>query len=335
MSAPAGGTGELPEVERSVARQAARWMMLLGSVRASPSDLLACEQWRSSKAEHEHAWQRAQRVSQRFGLVPATLGMAALNRPASPRRRAVLKTLALTSATGPLAWAAWRADPLDWTADYRSAAGELREVALSDGSRLYLNTASAVDVAFSAASRLLRLRAGEIALHVRDESGAQARPFVVRTRYGDIEARATATACDRKTGFAASACRRALRVAARAGRYLPLAAGAELRLDDQGPSDAAPADPHAADWMRNVLHAREMRLDAFAAELGRYRPGLLRCDPTRGAFARFGRVPAARHRRGAGGAAGHAAGERALPHVLLGHDRAAHRGGLNRRCYKK
>ena len=68
-------------------------------------------------------------------------------------------------------------------------------------------------------------------------------------------------------------------MAARAGRYLPLAAGAELRLDDQGPSDAAPADPHAADWMRNVLHAREMRLDAFAAELGRYRPGLLRCDP--------------------------------------------------------
>ena len=66
----------------------------------------------------------------------------------------MLKTLALASATSPLAWAAWRADPLDWTADYRSAAGELREVALSDGSRLYLNTASAVDVAFSAASRL-------------------------------------------------------------------------------------------------------------------------------------------------------------------------------------
>ena len=278
MSAPAGGTGELPEVERSVARQAARWMMLLGSGRASPSDLLACEQWRSSKAEHEHAWQRA-RVSQRFGLVPATLGMAALNRPASPRRRAVLKTLALASATGPLAWAAWRADPLDWTADYRSAAGELREVALSDGSRLYLNTASAVDVAFSAASRLLRLRAGEIALHVRDESGAQAR---LRGAHALRRHRGARRPLLRATGRRVLPRQRAggaLRVAARAGRYLPLAAGAELRLDDQGPSDAAPADPHAADWMRNVLHAREMRLDAFAAELGRYRPGLLRCDP--------------------------------------------------------
>ena len=142
----------------------------------------------------------AQRVSQRWpGAGHA--GMAALNRPASPRRRAVLKTLALASATGPLAWAAWRADPLDWTADYRSAAGELREVALSDGSRLYLNTASAVDVAFSAASRLLRLRAGEIALHVRDESGAQARPFVVRTRYGDIEARAGRYCVRQEDGF--------------------------------------------------------------------------------------------------------------------------------------
>ena len=52
-------------------------------------------------------------------LVPATLGMAEPARVAAPR--AVLKTLALASATGPLAWAAWRADPLDWTADYRSA----------------------------------------------------------------------------------------------------------------------------------------------------------------------------------------------------------------------
>ena len=77
-----------------------------------------------------------------------------------------------------------------------------------------------------------------------------------------------------------------------------------------------------------------MRLDAFAAELGRYRPGLLRCDPAvaplrvSGAFqlhdtdAVLAALPAT------------------LPvsvryRILLGHDRAAHRGGLNRRCYKK
>ncbi|MCD0506295.1 Fe2+-dicitrate sensor, membrane component, partial [Bordetella petrii] len=41
----------------------------------------------------------------------------------------------------------------------------------------------------------------------------------------------------------------------------------------------AGADPRGPDWLRGVLHARDMRLDGFAAELARYRPGLLRCDP--------------------------------------------------------
>lgn len=68
VSAPWGAAGELPAVDRKVAREAARWLLRLSSERAS-------------KAEHEHAWQRAQRVNQRLGLVPSSLGMAALNRP--------------------------------------------------------------------------------------------------------------------------------------------------------------------------------------------------------------------------------------------------------------
>ncbi|MBR8657942.1 iron dicitrate transport regulator FecR, partial [Achromobacter sp. Marseille-Q0513] len=35
----------------------------------------------------------------------------------------------------------------------------------------------------------------------------------------------------------------------------------------------------AASWSRGVLVADAWRLDDFLAELGRYRPGLLRCDP--------------------------------------------------------
>ena len=82
-----GRNGRAAEVERSVARQAARWMMLLGSGRASPSDLLACEQWRSSKAEHEHAWQRAQRQpALRPGAGHAGHGGAEPARVAAPPR---------------------------------------------------------------------------------------------------------------------------------------------------------------------------------------------------------------------------------------------------------
>lgn len=72
--------GELPAVPRRVARQAARWLLRLSSPRATQADWLACCRWRASRAEHEHAWQRAQRVYARFGLIPPAVGMATLGR---------------------------------------------------------------------------------------------------------------------------------------------------------------------------------------------------------------------------------------------------------------
>ncbi len=271
--------GELPAVERRVAREAARWLLRLSSDRATDADIHACEQWRASRAEHEHAWQRAQRVNQRFGLIPSALGMATLNRPESGDRRRALKTLAALIVAGPVGWAAWRASPLEWTADYRSATGEQRQVALADGSSLRLNTASAVDVLFDADLRLVRLRAGEIAVHAVAEGGVHPRPFVVRARQGDIAAQ-TARFCVRQDG---QDCRVSVQQGQvslhRGDAVLALAAGDQALLTDDAPLLAEPADPHAADWTRGVLHASALRLDAFAAELGRYRAGILRCDP--------------------------------------------------------
>ncbi len=279
VSAPWGVAGELPAVDRKVAGEAARWLLRLSSERATDADVHACQQWRASKAEHEHAWQRAQRVNQRFGLIPASLGMAALNRPESAGRRAAVKTLAALIVAGPVGWAAWRASPFEWTADYRSATGEQRRVALSDGSSMRLNTASAVDVLYDADQRLVRLRAGEIAVHAVAEGGAHPRPFVVRTRQGDVQAQA-ARFCVREDG---SACRVSVQEGAvtlrRGDASLALAAGEQAWLRDDEAPRIEPADPHAADWTRGVLHASAWRLDAFAAELGRYRSGVLRCDP--------------------------------------------------------
>lgn len=279
VSAPAG---ELPAVERNVAREAARWLLRLSSGRATDADVHACDQWRASKAEHEYAWQRAQRVNERFGLIPAALGMATLNRPELHQRRAALKALVALVVAGPVGWAAWRADPLDWTADYRSGPGERRNVALADGSTLHLNTASAVDVAFDAATRLVRLRSGEIAVHAVADASPHPRPFVVRTGLGDIEAMPSRF-CVRQDGghCQVSVQEGQVRVSSGAhpGRMLSLVAGEQGSLTEGGVSAPSAADPHASDWMRGVLYANQLRLDAFASELGRYRSGVLRCDP--------------------------------------------------------
>jgi transmembrane sensor len=282
LSTHAEAAGELPAVERNVAREAARWLMRLSSGRATDADVRACDQWRASKAEHEHAWQRAQRVNARFGLIPSALGMATLNRPAFKGRRAALKTLVALVVAGPAGWAAWRADPMDWSADYRSAAGERREVTLADGSTLLLNTASAVDVLFDDTTRLLRLRSGEIAVHAVADTAMHPRPFVVRTRQGDIEAQASRF-CVRQEGAHCQVSVQEGRVrvssGAQPGRFVSLSAGEQSSMTPEGVSPPAPADPHSGDWMRGVLYASQLRLDAFAAELARYRQGILRCDP--------------------------------------------------------
>ncbi|WP_313621156.1 FecR domain-containing protein [Achromobacter sp.] len=282
VSAQLDGPGELPAVERNVAREAARWLLRLSSERATDADVHACEQWRASKAEHEHAWQRAQRVNARFGLVPSALGMATLNRPEFKSRRAALKMLVALVVAGPAGWAAWRADPLDWSADYRSAAGERRDLKLADGSTLFLNTASAVDVLFDEETRLLRLRSGEIAVHAVADLSTHPRPFIVRTRQGDIEAQASRF-CVRQEGarcrVSVQEGRVRLSSGAQPATFVNLSAGEQSSLSPEGVDAPSPADPHASDWLRGVLYANELRLDAFAAELGRYRQGILRCDP--------------------------------------------------------
>ena len=63
---------------------------------------------------------------------------------------------------------------------------------------------------------------------------------------------------------------------AQPGRFVSVSAGEQSSLSAAGAAAATPADPHASDWLRGVLYASALRLDAFAAELGRYRQGILR-----------------------------------------------------------
>ncbi|MCI0998252.1 DUF4880 domain-containing protein, partial [Pseudomonas corrugata] len=129
---------------REVARAAARWLTLM-EFGGNEFDSAGLQRWRDSSAHHEAAWQKAQRLRQRFAGVPPSLGMATLDRPSLPRR-AVLKRALGVAALVPTAWMLGRALPLDaWRADLHTATGEQRSWSLVDGSLLQLNTDSAVN----------------------------------------------------------------------------------------------------------------------------------------------------------------------------------------------
>ena len=56
-------------------------------------------------------------------------------------------------------------------------------------------------------------------------------------------------------------------------------AGQQSRFDADHANLPVAATPQAGAWTQGMLMAQDMRLDAFAAELARYRPGLLRVEP--------------------------------------------------------
>jgi transmembrane sensor len=276
-------------IDRSVLREAARWLVRLHSGEAGPQDHAACAHWRSQHPSHEQAWQRAERMAAKFGAVPTTIAMPVLARAQTQRanRRAALQTLALLATAVPVAWLGWRHAPWQaWTADYRTAVGERREITLADGSSILLDTASAINVRFDSQQRQVQLRQGAILVTTAADTALQ-RPFSVHTTQGRLRALGTRFSV-RQDGDAHQP--GAIHVAVTEGAVevtlqgasrptLVLAAGRQTVLSTAGAQAPQPVDSAAQGWTQGVLHADGMRLDAFCAELARYRAGVIRCAP--------------------------------------------------------
>ena len=289
-----GGNGvmETP-LQARVLDEAAEWLMRLHDSGATDADRAACERWRQADPQHALAWERAERLLGKLGGLPAALAMPALDRPRSHRaqRRATVARLAALLAVAPASWLAWQAwyaaDQRGWGADLRTATGERRTEHLADGSRLLLDTASAVDIRFDGALRLLTLRQGAISIETAADTATPHRPFVVDTAHGRLRALGTRFTVRQEGGRADGGPVRlavtegAVEVTLRgaASPALVVQAGQQTVLRAGEVTAPQPLQPEATAWTHGMLMADAMPLAAFCAELSRYRPGLLQCAP--------------------------------------------------------
>jgi len=270
-------------ISPDVLEQAAEWLVRLHAGGVSDDDRQACERWRRAHPEHARAWARAERLANRLGGLPPDLAMPALDRPRGASRRAVLGLAGLLALT-PAGWLGWRlAQREGWTAAYRTAAGERRDIRLADGSTVTLNTASAIDLRFDAAQRTVLLRGGEILVQTAQDTAASARPFRVRTAEGWVRALGTRFSVRQREGRTDVAVfEHAVRLEperAPASGFLTLPAGHAACFTDSRAGTAADLATGAGAWTRGMLMADGMRLADLAAELARYRGGIVRCDP--------------------------------------------------------
>jgi len=264
--------------------EAAEWLMAMsaGAVTdAQRADWLA---WRSSSPERAQAWQRAERLMGKLDGLPPALSMSALDRPADPGRRAMISRLALLLAVLPASWAGWKlTERQGWAADYRSTVGECRQLTLADGTQIFLNTDSAIDIRFDADERFIQLRRGEILVQTAPDIVVPARPLRVATREGRMQALGTRFSVRELDGHTYLAViEGAIRIeparaAATAGTVVQ--AGERVDFTAHRVGRPMPVDATATAWVQGMLLADGMRLDDFVTQLARYQRGVIRCDP--------------------------------------------------------
>lgn len=277
------GPTEAPVVlSRAVALRAAQWFVQLQAGDATAADHQACAAWRAEAAAHEQAWQRAIAVSQRAAGVPPALGSASLRRPQRLARRDAARALAVLMVAAPAGWLAWRTEPWQrWSASHATATGERRSWTLADGSRMTLDTASMAKIEFDSYQRSIHLLSGAVWLETAPDPSPVHRPLVVLTPQGRVRAIGTRFSVRTEGERSQVAVLQGMvEVQARhATTVQRLQAGEQLAFS-RGQIDAVQAAAgNAGQWVRGVLAVDDMRLDDFVAELGRYRHGLLRCDP--------------------------------------------------------
>ena len=279
---PAGGPPALP---RAALEEAAHWHSVMDG-RPTPDETREFERWRAANPDHERAWQRMREL---WSLLSAPAAQApphklgGLVRDAAARRRKRRRTAAagLTLGAALLAAAWWTGQTqLPWlAADLRSGIGERRTVELSDGSRVTLNTDSAIDVAYTAAERRIVLRQGEILAEVAH--GASGRPFVVDTRDG------TATALGTRYVIRLMPDATRVTVTESRVRVCPAQPGSPCRDADAGQAleirpasveSIPPASRDPAAWAQGRYAVIDTPLPQVLAELARYRRGLLLYD---------------------------------------------------------
>lgn len=178
------------------------WFLRLQETPDDPAAQAALRQWLERDPRHAAAFAEVERLWQLPELAIASRRQAArLGAQAAQANGATSARVRRGWLAGAVAAAAlvlvaigvhrYPALMLRWTADYVTATGERHEVALPDGSRMTLNTASAISLDFTGGRRSVTLLEGEAFFDVTYDA---AHPFTVAGSFGEVEVKGTAFA---------------------------------------------------------------------------------------------------------------------------------------------
>lgn len=270
--------------------QAHAWLRRLRSGTARAADANALRRWCATSPAHAQAFEKAQRMWQDMlpAAVLASAGDAELaalrNRPLrKPAQQGISRRAflggALATSCAAIAGVALIHPPLDmwpsvadaWRADYRTAAGEQRDIQLASGVSVEMNTRSAIAVQTVRGETLgIQLLDGEVAVDAKHRE----QPFVVSAaggRASGIDARFEL----RHLGNAICVTCLDGMVKVAAGKdEVVLRAAQQVTYDSQSIQAIRSINPvDVSGWRSGILSFRQTALAQVVEEINRYRPG--------------------------------------------------------------
>jgi transmembrane sensor len=257
-------------------KEAVEWFARLNQRKVTTADVRGFSDWRRDP-ENSRAFQKVEAMWDAAGALAGNPDMAALTaevvRTSKARRPRPSGLLVPLGAAGAAALAicvfsvAWlQQGPVSYT----TAVGEQRTVQLEDGSRIVLDTNSAVAVRYTRASRSVTLTSGQAMF---DVEGDVARPFIVSA--GDTRVTAIGTRFDvRRSGSGARVILVDGRVAvrqevARTAEW-SLEPGQQVTTSAEKPRVIAANVPAATSWTVGRLTFEDTPISVAVAEVNRY-----------------------------------------------------------------
>ncbi len=271
----------------TIAQQAAEWLTRLSSAATGNTVHADFEAWKQADPRHAAAATKLERFIGQLetlrnanGTQPALNTLRALERKPRGARQAVAALLVMVVLVLPV-WGLLQSYPPAYLwADIHTMTGKWETQTLADGSRVTLNSASAVNLHFDARRRALELVQGEILVEVAHDS---ARPFVVETLHGSIRALGTRFVVSRGKQVTTLTMleSRAAAQAILSSDATVINAGQSVRITPQGLGAVENIDIRsvADSWRFQQLIVQDRPLAEVLDELARHRPGRLQYDP--------------------------------------------------------
>lgn len=277
--------------QHSITEAAAEWAVRLHAGALTEQEQAELRHWIACDSRHEAALRFAEQTWAALGEVYKEPPVNRQRPPAATppvrgtRRRRPWQRAAAVALVVVVAGVGWVRGPdllLRMQADYITEKGEVRTVHLADGSKVELDSGSAIRLDYDGVQRRISLLQGSAIFDVAPRVGEETRPFVVQSAGGQTRALGTKFVVEREgdsqawTGVLEHSVEVTLQAIPKKGPADQVVKqGQAVRYSTQ--DGIVPLDQldvaRATSWRRGVLIFDRQPLANVIEQLNRYRPG--------------------------------------------------------------